>query len=204
MNIILIRHATTQGNEEKRYIGCRTDEGLSPSGIAACSAAEDIRRACEGAVIFSGPMIRCSQTAQLLFPGRRIDVISEFTETDFGAFEGKTYDELKDAEEYRRWIESRGAIAPPGGEAADKLIKRSMKGFERAVALSENADKAVIVCHGGNIMAIMSTFAGGGLYDHQAGSLEGYSIRFERHGKRISGISYERIGSRHAAGSSDR
>ena len=34
MRWILIRHGQTQGNRERRYIGCRTDEPLCPEGIA--------------------------------------------------------------------------------------------------------------------------------------------------------------------------
>lgn len=33
MKWLLIRHGQTQGNVERRYIGCRTDEPLCPQGI---------------------------------------------------------------------------------------------------------------------------------------------------------------------------
>ena len=38
---ILIRHAKTKGNDEKRYIGANTDEELSKSGIEQAERRKD-------------------------------------------------------------------------------------------------------------------------------------------------------------------
>ncbi|MCR5590344.1 MAG: histidine phosphatase family protein [Lachnospiraceae bacterium] len=196
MKITLLRHALTGGNSKKKYIGCRTDDALSAEGRTAAYRAAGSSVFSQNAVIFSGPLLRCRQTAEILFPGREITLIDELTETDFGIFEGRTYEELKNDKVYRLWVESAGKKAPPGGEGADDFLKRSMKGFLRAAELSESAGEAYIVCCGGNIMAIMKGLTGLGLYDHQAGCLEGYVISFERHGAAISDVSYERIGYR--------
>ena len=84
--IYLIRHGLTAGNEEKRYIG-RTDQPLSQKGMVALKG-RNVPLADE---IVISPMLRCRQTAELLFPGRRYQVIDDFRECDLGKIEGKNY-----------------------------------------------------------------------------------------------------------------
>ena len=65
-------------------------------------------------------MLRCAQTADLLWPGGAQRVIAQLRETDFGPFEGKNHRELEQDPLYRRWLageytpgESPGAAAGP-------------------------------------------------------------------------------------------
>ena len=51
-------------------------------------------------------------------------ILPSLIELDMGAFEGKTYDQLKDDPAYRRWIDTRGMSAPPGGESGDEFAAR--------------------------------------------------------------------------------
>ena len=67
MKWILIRHGQTQGNRERRYIGCRTDEPLCPEGIAQLQN----RHYPPVSRVFVSPMRRCVETANLLYPGFR-------------------------------------------------------------------------------------------------------------------------------------
>ena len=64
MEVILIRHFKTKGNLEKRYIG-RTDE---PLYIPAAPETKMIEEDIEHVVV--SPMMRCRQTAGILFPGK--------------------------------------------------------------------------------------------------------------------------------------
>ena len=59
------------------------------------------------------PMKRCIQTAELIYPKNQITQEVLLKECDFGIFEGKTYEELKDREEYQAWLDSGGTIAFP-------------------------------------------------------------------------------------------
>ena len=55
MRWVLIRHGQTQGNLERRYIGCRTDEPL-------CAAGREALRVCRYPAVsrvFASPMRRC-------------------------------------------------------------------------------------------------------------------------------------------------
>ncbi|MHB1485586.1 MAG: histidine phosphatase family protein [Saccharofermentanales bacterium] len=153
MQIVLIRHFMTNGNLEKRYIG-RTDEPLlanAASGIIYAAADR----------IYSSPMKRCIQTAKIIYgPDSEIHINESLREMDFGDFEGKNYDELKDDTEYRLFIDSGGTRKIPGGESAADFRKRSCDGFVRIIdeMLEIKAESAAIICHGGTIMSIMAEF----------------------------------------------
>ena len=82
IRMYLIRHGSTPGNREHRYIG-RTEEDLCEEGILALKGQEapEVQR------IYASPMRRCIQTAKILYPGRAPVKIEEFRECDFGSFE---------------------------------------------------------------------------------------------------------------------
>lgn len=55
-------------------------------------------------------MKRCLETAQILYPGQTPIFVPEWTEMDFGAFEGHNYQELAGDPAYQRWIDSGGTL----------------------------------------------------------------------------------------------
>ena len=123
---ILIRHAKTKGNDEKRYIGANTDEELSKSGIEQAERRKDdiLKLVTKNTQVFSSPMKRALQTARLLFEDMSITVIKDLKETDFGLFEGKTYDDLKDDSDYQLFLDSKGRSGFPKGEKTEDFINR--------------------------------------------------------------------------------
>lgn len=151
--IYLIRHGLTAGNEEKRYIG-RTDQPLSQKGIFALKG--KIVPPTDEIVI--SPMLRCRQTAELLFPGRRYQVIDDFRECDFGKFEGKNYLELSDDPDYIAWIASYGKNKFPGGEDPKEFRKRCAEAFREYMSGIDPNKTVAFVVHGGTIMAISEMF----------------------------------------------
>ena len=80
LKLILVRHGETQGNKLKRYIGKRTDEPLCPEAgnMLAQLAYPEVQ------AVYASPMIRCTQTAGILFPGKKLTIIDELAECDFG------------------------------------------------------------------------------------------------------------------------
>lgn len=91
MNICLIRHGITQGNTMGRYIGI-TDEPLCPQGIELLKE----RNYPPARRIYISPLKRCMMTAQILYPGQEYVIKADMAECDFGMFENKNYQELKD------------------------------------------------------------------------------------------------------------
>lgn len=159
-----IRHGKTQGNIKKQYIG-KTDESLCPEGKEELY--QNLRigrypgRELVSGNIFASPMKRCMETANILYPDCNVESLPDLREMDFGAYEGKTYEQLKDLKEYRQWIESEGAICGQGMESKEAFQNRCKRAF---CALLDRYDKLdnqhiVLIVHGGTIMAIMEEFA---------------------------------------------
>ena len=192
-DIYLIRHGKTAGNLEKRYVG-RTDEPLCEEGIQEINERRNIflrsfsmmNRHCERLdkgidgktesvdqllprSVYVSPMLRCRQTAQILFPDARQEVITEFREMDFGQFEYKNYEELVGNRDYQAFIDSGGKIDFPDAESQQAFRNRVKKAFQKCLEEAGNAlselksgepqEPLAFVVHGGTIMAIMEAYA---------------------------------------------
>ncbi len=168
INVILIRHAPTKGNKLRRYIGI-TDED-----IAGADCLRGNYPPCD--TVISSPMKRCLQTAELLYPNQVPIICDKLRECDFGDFENKSYEDLKDDTRYAKWLESGGELPFPNGEARADFIKRSVDGF---FELLPERGTAAYVIHGGNIMAIMRSLFGGGFYDYQVKNGCGYKFKMK-------------------------
>lgn len=156
LKIWLIRHGMTEGNRHGRYIGI-TDEPLCPEGrnfLQKMSYPLPEK-------VYVSPLMRCRETAELLFPGVFPEVIRELRECDFGDFENRNYQELSQNEDYQAWIDSNGLLPFPGGESREGFLERSLRGFETAVTdcIRGNLSFAAMVIHGGTIMNIMEQYA---------------------------------------------
>lgn len=177
MKWILIRHGQTQGNIERRYIGCRTDEPLCAEGIDQLKKKEypAVRR------VFVSPMRRCIETAAIIYPGIPVEAIEDFRECDFGEFENKNYAELNGRADYQAWIDSNGEMPFPGGESRAEFATRCVHAFDELVKRDLPEDSAIIA-HGGTIMAIMEQYAKPkcGYYDFQVKNGDGYILEEDR------------------------
>ena len=116
IRLVFIRHGETASNKEHRYLG-KTDEDLSPCGAEKIKNAVHEKLYPEIDILFTSPMKRCRQTAQLIYPDMTAHIIPEFAEMDFGEFEGKNYQDLRDDARYQAWIDSDGTLPFPGGES---------------------------------------------------------------------------------------
>lgn len=156
LELYLIRHWKTKGNLEKRYIGTMDEPILSGSERDLWEKRlhrilPDVR------CVAVSPMKRCRESAELLFPGKKQEVCDAFRECDFGQFENRNYEELKNRPEYQRWIDSGGMEAFPGGESRERFAGRCVEGFvQKVTELQERKiERAAFVVHGGTIMAIL-------------------------------------------------
>ncbi|MFI3325634.1 MAG: histidine phosphatase family protein [Clostridia bacterium] len=146
MIIYFVRHLKTKGNFEKRYIG-KTDEDIykAESQTPPSNLPENPSK------IYTSAMKRTVQTAKLLYPNREVIKLENLNETDFGDFENKNYEELKNNKDYRDFID--GIKDPVGGESRKNFNERCIKAF---LNIAKNGkDEIVIVCHGGTIMSIL-------------------------------------------------
>ncbi len=180
MKLLFLRHGLTQGNLEKRYIGT-TDEPLCTEGIEALKQLSV--PPCER--LFISPLLRCRQTAELLFPGKVQEVADDFRECDFGRFEGKHYRELAADAAYQAWVDSGGTLPFPDGEHPAAFRERCVAAFAACMASVTADSTAAFIVHGGTIMAILSHYAGGGYYDYQIPCGHGFLTEWENNALRI-------------------
>lgn len=175
--LVMIRHGATKSNREHRYLG-RADEALCEEGIGELQRYKAQRRYPEVDRLFASPMIRCVQTAKILYPDVAPVRIPEWAEMDFGAFEGKNYMDLQGDERYQKWIDSQGTLPFPEGEGRVEFTARCRKGFgimmERLRKEGPKAKTVGMIVHGGTIMALFSEYCGGGYYSYQAANATGY------------------------------
>lgn len=178
MRILLIRHGMTEGNRNSRYIGI-TDEPLCPQGRVQLSG----RRYPLPQVVYASPLLRCRQTAEILYPHMEPRIAARLAECNFGDFENKNWKELSGDPRYQQWIDSGGTLAFPGGESPEEFKKRSVDGFEEAVGqcLAMKIDTVAFVVHGGTIMSILERFAtpSGDYYSWSVKNGEGYEARLD-------------------------
>lgn len=171
---MLIRHGQTKSNAEHRYLG-RTDEPLSEQGKQDLMEKKKKGNYPIPEKVFVSPMRRCIQTAEILFPDSEVVCIPEWVEIEFGTFEGKNYEELKEEKEYQAWIDSGGRLPFPNGESREAFQERVMAGYKKITDAS-NTD-VVAVVHGGTIMALCSSLLGGEYFDYQIKCGEQYECR---------------------------
>lgn len=170
MRVTLLRHAATAGNEQRRYVGRRTDEPLSARGIEQCAR---FGERLDVDKVYTSPMLRARQTAELCFPQARVVPVAGLEEFDFGDFEGRSAHEMEHDAAYRTWVGSNCEGVCPGGESLDEFVFRTKQAFAGLLdgARSQGEDQVVAVVHGGTIMAVLD-----GFYDKYVGNCEGYVV----------------------------
>lgn len=126
---VLLRHGETPLTADKRFSGSGGDDPeLSEKGLWQARRAADTLAA-RGTVqaVVTSPLARCRQTAQAVADRLGLDVrVDEgLRETDFGAWEGLTFAEVKERypDELHAWLGSAKA-APPGGESFAAVARR--------------------------------------------------------------------------------
>lgn len=179
--LALIRHGATQANRERRYLG-KTDESLSQKGIDTLKSYKMQKRYPDVEYLFTSPMKRCVETAEILYPTLCPIMIPEWEEIDFGRFEYRNYEELKDDAAYQEWIRSGGTLDFPEGESRTAFALRCKSGFMRMCeelrqTVGQNAKRPAsvgMIVHGGTIMSLLSIYGGTDYFDYQASNGRGY------------------------------
>jgi probable phosphoglycerate mutase len=132
---VLLRHGESTVTAQKRFSGSgsRGDGGdhdpeLSEHGLwQAGRAAQELARRGGVQAVISSPLRRCRRTAELAADLLGLDVTVEpaLRETDFGAWEGLTFAEVRERfpAEMDAWLAS-PSVAPPGGESFEEVARR--------------------------------------------------------------------------------
>ncbi|MFF5784578.1 bifunctional RNase H/acid phosphatase [Streptomyces sp. NPDC012693] len=137
---VLLRHGETALTPEKRFSGSGgTDPELSEAGLRQARAVAEALAA-RGTVqeIISSPLTRCRQTAAAVAARLGLDVRIEqgLRETDFGAWEGLTFAEVRERhpEDLDAWLASPKAAPTGGGESFAAVARRVAATRDRLTA----------------------------------------------------------------------
>lgn len=157
--IHFIRHGAIDETLSGKYIGT-TDAPLSDKGKAALKKFDFERKYPYTKVVFSSPLKRCTETCKILYPDITPLVIANLSECNFGEWEGKTADELKDSEDFQKWLAGDNTVKPPRGESNADFVRRVCRMFESIVEglMKTGTTESVIVTHGGVIMTLLAVY----------------------------------------------
>ncbi|MFF0432453.1 bifunctional RNase H/acid phosphatase [Streptomyces sp. NPDC004327] len=137
---VLLRHGETALTPEKRFSGSGgADPELSAAGRRQAEAVA-AALAARGTIqeIVSSPLTRCRQTAEAVATRLGLDVRIEngLRETDFGAWEGLTFAEVRERhkDDLDAWLASPKAAPTGGGESFATVARRVAATRDRLTA----------------------------------------------------------------------
>ncbi|MFE0044048.1 bifunctional RNase H/acid phosphatase [Streptomyces albireticuli] len=146
---VLLRHGETALTPQKRFSGSGGgDPELSPAGRRQAEAAA-AALAARGTIqaVVSSPLRRCQETAGAVAArlGLEVRVDDGLRETDFGAWEGLTFAEVKERypEDLDAWLSSSKAAPTGGGESFATVARRTA--LTRDKLLARYAGRTVLL-----------------------------------------------------------
>ena len=157
--VYLFRHGLTKGNINAQYIG-HTDYPLTTLGINQLKEIKAKHHYPTVEAVFVSPLKRALQSADIMFPKNNKIVIDNFIEYNFGEFEECTADDLKDSEDFQKWLHGDMYVRPPFGESNAEFVHRVCDSFEKVIngCIAEGKTDIAIVSHAGVLMTILSCY----------------------------------------------
>ena len=195
--LALIRHGKTEANEKHLYCG-KSNISLSEKGIKELNDIKNLIKYPEYNKFFSSGAKRANETLEILYPKKVYYEINEFWEYDFGDFEMKSYDMLKENKEYINWITDKdGQVSCPNGESKIQYRERIKEAFNKFIekCYKEGIGTVVLVCHGGTIGTILEIFydCSKSFYEHQPACGRGYTLTLEKKHKGFEIVNIDNI-----------
>ncbi|HEY4026624.1 MAG TPA: histidine phosphatase family protein [Candidatus Dormibacteraeota bacterium] len=155
--LYLVRHGAPAEWSAGRCCG-RTDVPLSAAGLASADRLAAAFAAAGVDAVYSSPRRRATETASRIASAAGTDVscLDGLAEIDFGAFEGRAFQEIAAAspELYDRWMSEPAAVRFPGGESYADVKLRATAALREIISRHGGA-RLVAVAHAGSIRAIL-------------------------------------------------
>ena len=157
--LVLVRHGQTDWNIKGRFQG-RRDIPLNSRGVLQAEAASGALRSLRFGSIWSSPLARALQTAQILAAPHEIEVSiqTDLTEICHGEWEGLSNTVVAEMwpEILAGWHASPQTVTMPGGESLEDVSTRSVRAIERIftaspegniLVVAHDAVLKVLICH---------------------------------------------------------
>ena len=163
MRIYLIRHGETEWNT-KRLLQGATDIPLNENGIEVAKITSEALKDVPFDVIYTSPLARAVQTAEILRGERKIPIIRDdrLKEISFGPYEGlccsKEGYSIPDPG-FVKFFSDPGHYTPPeGGESIAELCVRTTDFLTELIENPDNQDKTILVSgHGAVVKGLLSS-----------------------------------------------
>lgn len=158
----LIRHGETEWNKQRIYQGW-TDIELSETGKQQAELLGNRFQKLDLDAIYVSPLKRAIATAEPIAEAKGIELVLDehFKEINFGEWEGNSVPQLteKYGEPFQKFYDNPFLHTFPGEGSFDRVIERSVKGFE--LLLEKHKGQTVgIVSHGGLLRVLIMTLMG--------------------------------------------
>ena len=163
--ILIIRHGITEGNKKKWFYGA-TDIGLCDEGVAELVEQRDsgfYPDIPEETQFFTTGMKRTEETLEILFGDVEHGRITDMKEMNFGDYECRAFDSLKDDELFLEWgYDQIGEVKLPNGESRNEFHERTRRGGQLLIDehIAKNVPVTVMICHGGVISRFLAHLFG--------------------------------------------
>ncbi|HVN27267.1 MAG TPA: histidine phosphatase family protein [Candidatus Binataceae bacterium] len=154
-----MRHGETAWNRIGRVMGHNPIE-LDEAGRAQVELAVPSARLVKPELIFSSPLPRARQTAEIIANGiGGMEVIEEpdLEEVRYGRWEGMVFEDLIDDPDYVRYREHPLTTPTPGGETIAQVQERGVRAMLRIIE-SHPEKRILFVSHGDIIRTILAHF----------------------------------------------
>lgn len=180
--VCIIRHGRTEANENHLYCGS-TDVPLSVGGRRALIAKRSKLHypEPEGFAFYTSGLLRTEETLAVIYGNVPHTALAGFAEMDFGEFEMRAYEELRNNSSYIEWIKGDNeSNACPGGESGNDMVLRVLNCLTSL--MKESDGDLMIVTHGGPAAAVMQSLFPSecrSRYEWQPMQGEGYEILFD-------------------------
>jgi len=139
---VLLRHGITEANRLHRYCGS-TDLPLDAAALEAFLMQKPAYPNPVGYDVVTSGMVRTEQTLRVLYGELPHRIDPAFREIDFGVFENKNYEDLKDDPDYQRWLTGDNEKnVCPGGESGEQMAERVLAAWNALTAASVTVPKS--------------------------------------------------------------
>jgi phosphoserine phosphatase len=145
--LILIRHGETEWNVIGRYQG-QADPPLNEQGIAQSYQLADQLKESNLDLLFTSPLLRAAQTAQILVEKLRIPLLIEprFMEIHQGDWQTRLRAEIDQLypDLFRRWESEPWEVSPPNGETLPQVQNRVIAALEEIIDKHPNQSVGIV------------------------------------------------------------
>ena len=162
LNIYFLRHGETEASKTGGFCGT-SDVELTTEGMMMAKDFAVAYQSVPWKAIFCSPMRRTIATAKPLceLTGMEMQLRDGLKEIDFGKWEGKTPAEVNREyhDEYVRWQSEPGWNAPPDGERAIDIARRSSEVIEE-IETNYPDGNVLVVAHKATIRIMLCSLLG--------------------------------------------